>query len=48
VKGLTAVREKGLECSRPSAQIGGGGRVTLLSPVKDEAVLFLWKPMPPR
>jgi hypothetical protein len=32
----------------PSGQISGGSRVTLLSPIKDEAVLFLWKPTPSR
>jgi hypothetical protein len=32
----------------PSGQIGGGSWIALFSPIVDEAILFLWNPMPPR
>jgi Family of unknown function (DUF6298) len=32
----------------PSGQISAGSPLTLFSPIKDEAVLFLWKPAPSR
>jgi hypothetical protein len=32
----------------PSGQISGGSWIALFSPIKEEAILFLWKPMSPR
>jgi hypothetical protein len=32
----------------PSGQIGGESWIVLFSPIEGEAILFLWKPKPPR